>query len=244
MPVYKCNECSHEYVKLSQPNNCDICNANDFEIIEEKINLRFRQVKKSIPSILEKTIIDESLIKPSSLWSPMSKFAKFQDDSLFQQVSKPNWGEWSIWNTNSSPYKIQKSDYSLDVKKVNGPNNCLYGILTTIQGTKVLNCYYLLITSNGHFSIGKHSRKNWKHHVNRKKHSSIRQGNNINTLRVVVEGNLITGFINGQKVESFRDNFYPYKSSNIGVYSTSNKEGNGVAVYFNNIKVITTVFKD
>ncbi|MCL2932270.1 MAG: hypothetical protein MGG11_08325 [Trichodesmium sp. MAG_R03] len=244
MPVYKCNECSHEYIQQSQPSNCEVCNANDFKIIEEKKNSRFRDVKKSIPSIIEETIIDERLIKPSPVWLPISKFAKFEDGSLFQQVSKPNWGEWSVWNTNSSSHNIQKADYSLDVKKVNGPNNCLYGILTTIQEPTVLNCYYLLITSNGHFSIGKHSTKKWKHHVDRKKHSSIRQGDNINTLRVVTEGDLITGFINGQKVESFRDKFYPYKSSNIGVYSTSNEEGNGVAVYFNNIKVITTIFKD
>jgi len=244
MSIYKCNECSHEYSQLSKPNECEVCGANNFQVIEEKKELRSKVVKTLIPSIIDKTILDESFIKLSSFWSPISQFAKFEDRSLFQQVSKPNWGEWSVLNTNSSLHNVQKTDYCLNVKKVDGPKNCLYGILTTVQEPKFLNCYYLLITSNGLFSLGKHSRKNWQHYINRKKHSSIKQGDSLNRLRIVTEGNLITGFINGQEVGSFRDNSTPYKSTNIGVYSTSNEQGNGVAVYFNKIKVITTIFKE
>ena len=240
MPIYKCNECSHEYSQLSKPTDCEVCGANNFKIVEEKKDLESEKVKILIPSFIEKTILNENIVKQSVYWSPISRFARFKDGCLFQEVSKPNWGEWSVLNANYLPDNIQKTDYSIDVKKVDGPKDCLYGILTTIKESKF---YYLLITSDGYFSMGKHSKSKWNHYIDREKHSSINQGNSINKLRVVTEGNLITGFINGKKVESFRDDLSPYKSTNIGVYSASSIQGNGVAVYFNKVKVTTTVLK-
>lgn len=190
------------------------------------------------PPTVEKTVLDENFTKPSSRWST-NEFSKFKDGGLFQQVSKPNWSYWSSWDTNYSPYNIQKTDYSADVNKVNGPDNKNYGIITRIQENNSQNYYYLLIRSNGYFSMGKHSKENWENKINWKEDNSINQGNGLNRLRIVTEGNLMTGFINDKKVGSFRDN--SYKSGNIGVYSGSDKQGSGVAVYFDNIQVIATI---
>ncbi len=326
MPIYKCNECSHEHNQPSKPSECDICTANDFKIIEEKKDL-LREVKTltsskkkpektfkpptftkpsspaskvirkpesvgrpkapvsdSRPTLIdstrgdttappkgnnlwtwiaglsvvalvaliiglqptetvEKTVLDENFTNPSSRWLT-TEFAKVKDGGLFQQVSKPNWSEGIGWDINYSRYNnIQKTDYSADVKKVNGPDNRPYGILTRIQ-ENLEDYYFLLIASNGRFTMGKRSRGNRrKYYIKNKKHYSINKGNNtINRLRVVTEGNLITGFINDIKVGSFRDD--SYKHGNIGVYSDSDKQGNGVGVYFDNIKVIITVPKD
>ncbi|NEO53527.1 MAG: PDZ domain-containing protein [Okeania sp. SIO3B5] len=191
------------------------------------------------PPKVERTVLDENFTKPSSRWS-IGEFAKFKDGGLFQQVSKPNRGYWNSWDANYLPYNIQKTDYSADLTKINSPDNEAYGILTRIRGNNDQNYYYLLITSNGYFSMGKHSKENWENKINWKEDNSINQGNGLNRLRVVTEGNLITGFINGKEVGNFKDN--SYKSGNIGVYSESGKQGNGVAVNFDNIKVIATVF--
>lgn len=334
MPIYKCNECSHEHNQISKPSECEICGANDFKVIEKKKDLPIavktpttpseKKPKKTfkpptftkpspslskvtrkpksiarpkapvsdsksiysystssystplkrnnlwtwvarlsmvslttwgiivimpaigfwfkylqLPTTVEKIVLAENFSNPSSRWL-IGKFAKFKDGGLFQRVSKPNWGYWNYWDTNYLPVNIQKTDYSADVKKVSGPDNSAYGIITRIQENNNKNYYYLHISGNGYFSMGKHSKENWEYQINWKKDSAINQGNNTNRLRIVTEGNLITGFINGKIVGAFRDE--SYKSGNIGVYSESNRQGSGVAVYFDNIKIIVTVF--
>ena len=193
-----------------------------------------------LPTTVEKTVLNENFTNPSSRWS-INEFAKFKDGGLFQEVLNPDLGYLSYWDTNYSSYNIQKTDYSVDIKKINGPNTTPYGIIARVQENNTQNFYFFIITSNGYFSMGKRSRNNWDHIINGKKHNSINQGNyTINRLRIVTEGNLITGFINGKRVGSFRDS--SYKDGMIGVYSQS--EGKPVAVYFDNIKVIITVPKD
>lgn len=54
MPIYKCNECSHEYSQLSKPSDCEVCGANNFKIVEEKKDLESEKVKILIPPLLRK----------------------------------------------------------------------------------------------------------------------------------------------------------------------------------------------
>ena len=184
-----------------------------------------------------KVLLREDFKSPST-WIN-SPYAQIKNGGLFHQTSEDeiNRRSLSIWDFKDN--KIANLDFSTDAKKVNGSDNLEFGIIARYNSQdkprKADNYYYLLIKGNGEFAMGKLSSSNkWEHKVGWKYSTTIKQGNNLNRLRIVCDGKMVIGWINDQRVGIFEDE--SYKSGKIGVISTRN-EKNTVAVYFDNVIV-------
>jgi uncharacterized protein YejL (UPF0352 family) len=166
---------------------------------------------------------------PAKNWT-LPEGAMIKDGGLFQLQPHVNWADWSSWEGQT----FSDVDFSTDVIKVDGPDNVFFGILARVSGGENPNFYYLRINGNGYLTMGKYSQNHWDNIVDSKEIDFLNKGNNKNHLRLVCNGNLITGFINDQVVGRFRDT--SYKSGKIAVQSARGEE-NAVAVYFDNVLV-------
>jgi|GEM_PF-1633649 len=182
-----------------------------------------------------KVLLREDFKSPSTWKTPPS--AKIKNGGLFHQTSEDeiNPRSLSIWDIKEN--KIANFDFSADAKKIKGSDNLEFGIIARYnsqnQPSIVDNYYYLLIKGNGNFALGKLSSSNkWEHKLGWKYSTTIKQGNNLNRLRIVCDGKRVIGWINNQRVGMFEDD--SYKSGKIGVISTRS-EKNAIAVYFDNV---------
>ncbi|MEH1886918.1 family 16 glycoside hydrolase [Nostoc sp.] len=128
-----------------------------------------------------------------------------------------------------------------DAKKDNGTDYSGFGIVARTsdnnKSNKGVKFYYLLIKGNGEFAMGKRIASNkWEHKVGWQYSTSIKQGNNLNRLRIVCDGTRVIGWINDQRVGMFEDD--AYTSGNFGVILLQGSD-DGIAVYFDNILVKT-----
>lgn len=184
-----------------------------------------------------KVLLREDFKSPSTWKIPPS--AKIKNGGLFHQTSEDeiNRGSLSIWDGKEN--KITNFDFSADAKKVKGSDSLEFGIIARYNSQNkppiVDNYYYLLIKGNGNFALGKLSSSNkWEHKVGWQHSTTIKQGNNLNRLRIVCDGKKVIGWINNQRVGMFEDD--SYKSGKIGVISTRSKK-NAIAIYFDNVIV-------
>lgn len=176
--------------------------------------------------------------KSLSTWK-IPPSAQIKNGGLFHQTSEDeiNRRSLSIWDIKDN--KITNFYFSTDAKKTQGSDNLEFGIIARYNSQdkprQVDNYYYLLIKGNGEFAMGKVSASNkWEHKIDWKYSTTIKQGNNLNRLRIVCDGKRVIGWINDQRVGMFEDE--SYKSGKIGVISTRS-EKKAVAVYFDNVIV-------
>jgi hypothetical protein len=185
-----------------------------------------------------KVVLNEDFTNPSTNWS-LSESANISQGELLQQISPSPSGNKTIWYTNYANDNIIKSDYSVEVRKLNQHDAAIYGILANVQPYDDSAYYYLLINRNGSFMMGKQSPEGWKNEIEWTKHDSIKLGTEVNQLRVLVEKNVITGFINGEKVGSFRDDSYP--SGTIGLYTEADNSWKTQGIAFDNVSMRVTL---
>ena len=184
-----------------------------------------------------KVLLREDFKSPST-WKN-SPSTKIKNGGLFHQTSEDeiNGRSLSIWDVKES--KIVNFDFSADAKKIQGSDSLEFGIIARYNSPNkpriIDSYYYLLIKGNGNFAMGKLSASNkWEHKVGWQHSTTIKQGNNLNRLRIVCDGKRVIGWINNQRVGMFEDD--SYKSGKIGVISTRSKK-NAIAVYFDNVIV-------
>lgn len=173
-------------------------------------------------------VLQEDFTSPKD-WT-LPEGAMIKDGGLFQVQPQLNWAGWSSWEGQT----LSDVDFSADVVKVDGPDNVFFGILARVSGDKSPNFYYLRIDGNGYLAMGKYSQNEWQDIVELQAPDILNIGNSKNHLRLVCNGNLITGFINEHVVGRFRDT--SYKSGKIAVQSARGEE-NAVAVYFDNVLI-------
>ncbi|MEH1949562.1 MAG: AAA-like domain-containing protein [Nostoc sp.] len=188
--------------------------------------------------ILSKLVLKDDFKHPSQTWSKDTS-ASITNGGLLHPISKNNKFSLSIWDNKSQ--KIQDIDFSVDAKKDNGTDYSGFGIVARTSDNNKSNrgvkFYYLLIKGNGEFAMGKRIASNkWEHKVGWQYSTSIKQGNNLNRLRIVCNGTRVIGWINDQRVGMFEDD--AYTSGNFGVISLQGSD-DGIAVYFDNILVKT-----
>lgn len=176
----------------------------------------------------QKVVLQDDFTSPQD-WK-LPEGAMIKDGGLFQLQPHINWAGWSSWEGQT----FSDVDFSTDVVKVDGSNHIFFGILARVDGDKSPTFYYLRINGNGDLNMGKYHQNHWNDIVTLKETDVLNRGNSKNHLRLVCNGNLITGLINGQAVGRFRDT--SYKSGKIAVQSARGKE-NAVAVYFDNVLV-------
>lgn len=175
----------------------------------------------------QKVVLKENFSQSKGWY--LTKGAKIKDGGLFQQQSLAKHYGTSIWNGQT----FTDVDFSADVKKVNGPDNVPFGLVTRIGGDNYQDFYYLFIAGNGTWIMGKHSDDRWQKRGKWQKSQVIyTEDQATNRLRLVCKGNLIIAYINGKKVGHFRDK--SHSSGRIAVTSMRGS-GNSVAVYFDNV---------
>lgn len=180
-----------------------------------------------------KVVLNEDFTNPSDRWS-LPETAKIDQGELLQNIASPSVNK-TTWYKDYENYNVTKSDYSLEVRKLNENDSAIYGILANVQADQDSGYYYLLMNEKGEFIMGKQSFEGWKNEIGWTKNDSIKLGTEVNQLRIVVEKNVITGFINGEEVGSFRDDSYP--SGTIGLYTEVDDLENTGNIAFDNIKI-------
>jgi hypothetical protein len=174
------------------------------------------------------TVVLQENFSGAKNWS-LTNGAKIKDGGLFHRQPHVKHYGASIWTGRD----FTNVDFSVDAKKVNGPDNVPYGLVTRIGGNNYQDFYYLLISGNGTWVMGKHSHGSWQKKGKWRKNKIINQGDqSTNRLRLVTKGNAIVGYINGKKVGHFRDP--AFKSGKVAVTSMRGT-GDAVAVYFDNV---------
>jgi hypothetical protein len=145
----------------------------------------------------------------------------------------------SIWGDKNNIYK--DVDLSVNVKKTRGDDNSTFGIIARYNpkdsSINSDNFYYLLIKGKGEFTVGKYpDSSNQVNNIGWHKSSAINTGDSLNNLRIVCYKSKIIAWINNQRVGVFEDSSYIY--GRVGLVSAKS-EGNGVAVYFDNVVIKT-----
>jgi hypothetical protein len=179
------------------------------------------------PKTFQKVVLEDDF-SIRRKWS-LTNGARIKDGGLFQYQPQIKHYGASIWTGRT----FTNVDFSADVKKVSGPDNVPYGLVARMGGKNYQDFYYLFISGNGTWVMGKHNAQGWKQRGKWRKSEWIRQGNvKTNRLRIIVKDNLIVGYINGKQVGFFRDS--SFKSGKIGVMSMRGT-GDVVSVYFDNV---------
>lgn len=120
----------------------------------------------------------------------------------------------------------------VDANRVDGPEDNEYGIITRMQPDG--SFYLFSISSTGHASIQKHIGEEWEYLVDWTESAAVRQGGEINRLRVTCQGARLRFFVNGQAVAQADD--ADFRSGNIGLLASAG-ETSGVVVAFDNLRV-------
>lgn len=161
-------------------------------------------------------------------WS-LTNGARIRNGGLFQRQPQMKHFGASIWAGRT----FTNVDFSADVKKISGPDNVPYGLVTRIGGKNYQDFYYLFISGNGTWVMGKHTAQGWKQRGKWRKSEWIKSGNQqTNRLKIIVKDDLIVGYINGKRVGFFRDK--SFKSGKIAVMSMRGT-GEVLSVSFDNV---------
>ncbi len=120
----------------------------------------------------------------------------------------------------------------VDAHRVDGPEDNEYGIITRMQPDG--SFYLFSISSTGHASIQKHIGEEWEYLVDWTESAAVRQGGEINRLRVTCQGARLRFFVNGQAVAEADD--AGFRSGNIGLLASAG-EVTGVVAAFDNLRV-------
>ncbi len=120
----------------------------------------------------------------------------------------------------------------VDAHRIDGPADNEYGIITRVQPDD--DFYLFSISSTGNVSIQKHIAGEWEYLVEWTASPAVRQGGEINRLRVTCQGPKLRFFVNGQPVAQADDD--SFKSGNIGLLASAGDIG-GVVVAFDNLRV-------
>ncbi len=197
------------------------------------LNAKFQPQK----DLFTETILDEKDFTSLVNWK-IDNDAEIKFGGLFQQERRRNFGAISFFKHKKS---LNDIDFSATVKKENGSDDVEFGLIARYSKTTKSgmggNFYYLLIKGNGKFAMGKYSDNNsWDNQVGWQNSTTIKQGNKLNSLRIVCNGKRVIGWINNQRVGMFEDD--SYSAGQIGVMSVRG-DSEAVGVYFDNILVKT-----
>jgi flagellar biosynthesis protein FliQ len=180
----------------------------------------------------QKIVVQEDFKSPSN-WDIDGSRAIMKDGGLFHQESNQNSWLLSVWDGHT----FKDVDFSVDTLKINSPDDIAFGIFAHYgnENSSISSgdFYYLLITGNGKFAMGKYLASNkWENKVGWQKSTAIKRGNERNRLRIVCNKQKVIGWINDQRVGMFEDDSY-----NLGQIGVISGRGNGdaVAVYFDNV---------
>ncbi len=140
--------------------------------------------------------------------------------------------ELATWGYPEPTNDFEDFVIEVDAHRVDGPEDNEYGIITRVQPD--YSFYLFSISSTGHVSIQKQIAGEWEYLVAWTASPAVRQGGEINRLRVTCQGAKLRFFVNGQPVAQADDD--SFRSGNIGLLASAGDIG-GVVAAFDNLHV-------
>lgn len=122
----------------------------------------------------------------------------------------------------------------VDATLVSGPANNDYGVVCRTADPESGVGYYMLISSDGYYAIGKATNGGYEGLVDFTESRAIRQGNATNHIRAVCNGRKLSLYVNGQLLGEAEDS--EFSSGDIALTATS-YESEAVEVWFDYLTV-------
>lgn len=170
---------------------------------------------------------------PQSGWQTLNDLSadvKYDNGALRITVKQENVTQWS-----AAGKRFKDGVIEVEAKPVAGPTDNGFGILFRMKDRK--NYYHFEISSDGYWKAGWVVDGAWKDWNDWQPHPAIKAGGESNRLKVVMQGEKFTFFINDQEITSFEDK--QFAEGDIALFALSLLGQPGTDIAFDNFSVTT-----
>ncbi len=171
---------------------------------------------------------------PQSGWeqlSDLSADARYDNGTLRITVKQENLTQWSV-----AGKRFKDGTYEVDAKPVGGPTDNGFGVMFRVKDRK--NFYHFEISSDGYWRAGIVQDGKWTNWDDWIQHPSIKTGGESNRIKIVMNGEKLTFYVNDQEVASREDK--TFLEGDIGVLALTVIDAPGTDVAFDNVSVTET----
>jgi hypothetical protein len=168
---------------------------------------------------------------PNSGWETLSDLnadVKYDAGALRIVVKLENLTQWS-----AAGRRFKDAIFEVDARPNGGPTDNGFGVLFRMQDRK--NFYHFEISSDGYWRAGYVQDGDWNNWDDWQPHPAIRPGGETNRIKVVMQGDKLSFFVNDQLVSSREDG--TFTSGDIGVFALTLIDAPGTDVSFDNVRV-------
>jgi len=168
---------------------------------------------------------------PNSGWETVSDLnadVKYDAGALRIVVKLENLTQWS-----AAGRRFKDAIFEVDARPNGGPTDNGFGVLFRMQDRK--NFYHFEISSDGYWRAGYVRDGDWNNWDDWQPHPAIRTGSETNRIRVVMQGDQLSFFVNDQLISSRQDGMFA--SGDIGVLALTLIDAPGTDVSFDNVRV-------
>lgn len=177
---------------------------------------------------------EEDFSDPNSGWERYNEFdgiLDYEDDGYRMWVQPAN--TFFVW-IEDQPADVR---IEVDAKKQAGPDDNHFGLICRLDRGGTWDYYMFLITSEGKYGIAKSSRAEgtiWLGTAKLTPSDAVKLGNEVNHIRADCVGDMLTLYVNGQKLLETQDSSLP--GGDMGLVAGSDEEG-GVDILFDDFKL-------
>lgn len=168
---------------------------------------------------------------PSSGWETLSDVSadvKYDNGALRFTIKQENLTQWS------NPGKaFQDGVLEVDAAPNDGPTDNGFGVLFRYKDRK--NFYHFEISSDGYWRAGLMRDGKWENWEDWAGHPNIKTGDAVNHIKVVMQGDTFTFFVNDQQLSQRQDK--SFDSGDIGLFALTLIDAPGTDVSFDNVSV-------
>lgn len=168
---------------------------------------------------------------PQSGWQTLNDLSadvKYEEGALRITVKQENVTQWS-----AAGKLFKDGVFEVDSKAVGGPTDNGFGVLFRMKDRK--NYYHFEISSDGYWKAGWVEDGTWKDWNDWQPHPAIKGGAENNRLKVVMQGEKFTFFVNDQEITSIEDKLFD--QGDIALFALSVIDQPGTDITFDNVSV-------
>ena len=168
---------------------------------------------------------------PQSGWQTLNDLSadvKYEEGALRITVKQENVTQWR-----AAGKLFKDGVFEVDSKAVGGPTDNGFGVLFRMKDRK--NYYHFEISSDGYWKAGWVEDGTWKDWNDWQPHPAIKGGAENNRLKVVMQGEKFTFFVNDQEITSIEDKLFD--QGDIALFALSVIDQPGTDITFDNVSV-------
>lgn len=168
---------------------------------------------------------------PQSGWQTLNDLSadvKYDSGALRITVKQENVTQWS-----AAGKQFKDGVIEVDAKAIGGPTDNGFGVLYRMRDRK--NYYFFVISSDGYWKTGWVNDGNWKDWNDWQPHPAIKAGGENNHIKIVMQGEKFTFFVNDQEITSIEDK--QFGEGDIALFALSVIDQPGTDVTFDNFSV-------